>query len=256
MSTIQAPQGAHCSAPTVSSTSPPASVPDWKTAYPPEAWRRIRGEGIYPGSLLVLAAAVTVVIMSFSERLAPHKLTQNILCCALGGITGSWIYCVKWSVRAVTNKIWRYDLIIWRLVSPFLGIFLAVSVYVVLETGLMGITFTRPNAPAGGSDPKQYAYAIGFLVGLFSDDVMGKLTEVAKTLFGRSATTKQPVNEVLQEINGKPNTKQSVEMDQFPGHLGSAPGVTRTRGPRFRKPLLYPPELQAHSICIKDLTDS
>jgi hypothetical protein len=29
-------------------------------------------------------------------------------------------------------------------------------------------------------------------------------------------------------------------------HLGGAPGRTRTCGPRFRKPLLYPPELQAH----------
>ena len=28
--------------------------------------------------------------------------------------------------------------------------------------------------------------------------------------------------------------------------IAGAPGRTRTRGPRFRKPLLYPPELQAH----------
>ena len=31
-----------------------------------------------------------------------------------------------------------------------------------------------------------------------------------------------------------------------------APGVTRTPGPRFRKPLLYPPELQAHGFILND----
>ena len=30
--------------------------------------------------------------------------------------------------------------------------------------------------------------------------------------------------------------------------LGGAPGVTRTRDPRFRKPMLYPAELRAHIV--------
>ena len=176
----------------MSTTPGPQLTPDWKTAYPPEAWRRIRGEGIYLGCVLVLGAVVTAIILTMSQQLAPHPTLQRILCCALGGITGSWIYSVKWYVRAITRGIWRYDLIAWRLTSPFLGIFLAVSVYVVLETGLMGVTFVKPNSSTGiDLDPKMYAYAIGFMAGLFSDDVMGKLTEVAKTLFGKSAPKEQ-----------------------------------------------------------------
>lgn len=164
----------------------PPAIPelDWKSAYPLEAWKRIRWEGFYLAGVLVIGAIVAVIILRLAPRLENHLLTQRILCCALGGITGSWIYCVKWYIRAVTNRIWHYDMVVWRLISPFLGIFLAISVYVVLQTGLMGVTFTQQNA---ATDPKLYAYAIGFIVGLFSDDVMGKLTEVAKTLFGKSA---------------------------------------------------------------------
>lgn len=33
----------------------------------------------------------------------------------------------------------------------------------------------------------------------------------------------------------------------------SAPGVTRTPGQRFRKPLLYPPELQGQSVMLERL---
>jgi len=137
---------------------------------------------------LGLAVIVAFIIITKREILTNHPTAQNLLCCGLGGITGSWIYSVKWFVRAITHTIWRHDLIMWRLASPFLGIFLAVSVYVVIETGLLGVTFVRANAQMEpGFDPKLYAYAIGFMVGLFSDDVMGKLTEVAKTMFGRIA---------------------------------------------------------------------
>jgi hypothetical protein len=35
-----------------------------------------------------------------------------------------------------------------------------------------------------------------------------------------------------------------------------APAVTRTRGPQFRKLLLYPPELQAHPFVLNSLAKS
>src|SRR5207248_11548105 len=107
--------------------------------------------------------------------------------CALGWIASSWCYARKWSVRPISHRLCRHDLVVWRVTTPFLGIFLSVSAYAVLKAGLLGITLEQsPQA-----DPKMYAYAVGFLVGLCSDVVMGKLTEVAETLFGRT-TSRHP----------------------------------------------------------------
>jgi len=159
-----------------------ASPVEWKTAYPPEAWRRIRGEGIYLGCVLSFAVVVTTILLRMD--LTKHEVAQRFLCCALGGIAGSWIYAMKWYVRAITNHIWRHDLIVWRVTSPFMGIFLSVSAYAVVQAGLLGITFEASS----GTDPRLYAYAVGFLVGMCSDVVMGKLTEVAETVFGKTTS--------------------------------------------------------------------
>jgi hypothetical protein len=167
------------------SVTGPASqeVPtDWKSLYPPEAWKRIRAEGIYLGCVLSFAVVVSAILLKIN--LASHDVVQRFLCCALGGIAGSWIYSMKWYVRAISHHLWRHDLVVWRITSPFMGIFLSVSAYAVLNAGLLGITLEQnPRA-----DPKLYAYAVGFLTGLCSDVVMGKLTEVAETLFGRTTS--------------------------------------------------------------------
>jgi hypothetical protein len=158
----------------------------WKTIYPPEAWRRIRAEGIYLGSVLVFAVLVATIFLKKDGSL--KDTVEKLLYCGLGGITGSWIYAVKWYVRSVSGGIWKHDLIAWRLTSPFMGLFLAVSTYIIIQTGLLGVTF----ATKVDNDHKAYAYSIGFLVGLFSDDVMGKLTEVAGTLFGKARPDAAP----------------------------------------------------------------
>lgn len=163
-----------------------AHATTWKTIYPPEAWRRIRAEGIYLGSVLAFAVLVAAILLKKDGSL--KEVVTRLLYCGLGGITGSWIYSVKWYVRSVTRGIWKHDLIAWRLTSPFLGIFLAVSTYIIIQTGLLGVTF----ATKVDNDHKAYAYSIGFLVGLFSDDVMGKLTEVAGTLFGKAKPEASP----------------------------------------------------------------
>lgn len=165
---------------------PPSPQPgpalEWRSAYPPEAWRRIRAEGIYLGCVLLLAVVVATLLLLMREKLANHTITQELLCCGLGGITGSWIYAMKWYVRVISNKIWRQDLIVWRLTSPFMGIFMAVSGYVIIKAGLLGVSI------GSGTDTRFYAYGIGFLMGLFTDVLMGKLTEVAQTLFGKAAS--------------------------------------------------------------------
>jgi len=171
--------------------SAPASFPhavpedavNWRTAYPPEAWKRIRIEGVYLTFVLLAAVIVSVLMLRLDGSV--HPTAKKLLCCGLGGIIGSWIYAIRWYVKAVTSKLWAHDFIVWRLTAPFVGIFLSVSTYLMMDTGLMGVNLDQTKK----TDPG-YAYAVGFLVGLFSDDVMKKLAEVAKTVFGGDARSK------------------------------------------------------------------
>ncbi len=176
-------QTASVTAPVPATSATPVTQPlHWESVYPKEAWRRIRWEGLYLALVLLAAVVVTWLMFYVDMPSHPHPTAKRLLCCGLGGITGSWIYSIRWYTKAVTGGLWAHDFIVWRLTSPFVGIFLAVSTYLVMETGLLGVTFNKSNA-----DPSTYAYAIGFLVGLFSDDVMKKLTEVANTLFGTAS---------------------------------------------------------------------
>ncbi len=56
--------------------------------------------------------------------------------------------------------------------------------------------------------------------------------------------------EEIKKIEGRMDTCMDIasfsepQQDAKPLKINGAPGVTRTPGTRFRKPLLYPPELQ------------
>lgn len=160
---------------------PKASARDasCRSRYPDDAWRQIRREGLFLACVPLMAALVITILtlVKFDE----HDIVRAILICGLGGITGSWMYSVRVYVHSVIHGHWRSDYVVERLTTPFTGIFLAVSAYTLIETGMLGVTFSHNQ----DTDPAFYSYAIGFFVGLFSEDVMGKLTGVAKTFFGK-----------------------------------------------------------------------
>ena len=208
--------------------TPPAPAPTpevakWESAYPEEAWKRIRAEGIYLGCVLIAAVAVAFLMLRVDAQ--AHPTAKKLLCCGLGGITGSWIYAIRWYVKAVTGKLWAHDFIVWRLTAPFVGIFLAVSTYLIMETGLLGITFNKNN-----SEANTYAYAIGFLVGLFSDDVMKKLAEVAKTVFGKSTSD-----------DGKPSQGHAPQHNQGASPAGLPAGPVLVAPPAPPGPVVVAP---------------
>ena len=126
--------------------------------------------------------ALVIAILTL-VKFDQHATARAILICGLGGTTGSWMYSVRLYVHSVVRGHWRSDYVVERLTTPFTGIFLAVSAYTLIETGMLGVTFNLKP----GIDRAFYMYAIGFFVGLFSEDVMSKLTGVAKTFFGKPA---------------------------------------------------------------------
>ena len=137
-------------------------------------------EGVYLTCVPILGAIVVVVLLLV--HFDSHPTAKPILVCALGGITGSWIYAVKVYVAAVTGGRWKEDQVVERLTSPFEGIFLSVSTYAMIRSGLLGVSVTKD-----GVDPLYSSYAIGFFVGLFSVQVMGRLAGISKTLFGSTS---------------------------------------------------------------------
>src|SRR5437773_1010180 len=97
-----APQIGDALPPTAGSAAHEGPI-NWETAYPPEAWRQIRAEGIYLACVLSFAVVVSVILLRIN--LDHHEAVQRFLICALGGIAGSWIYSMKWYVRAITHHL-------------------------------------------------------------------------------------------------------------------------------------------------------
>ncbi len=153
----------------------------WASRYPDDAWKRIKLEGVFLACIPLLGALVIAILLL--GEFAAHPTVRAILICGLGGITGSWMYSVRVYVHSVMRGHWRTDYVVERLTTPFTGVFLAVSAYTLIETGMLGITFNIKQ----DSDRAFYMYAVGFFVGLFSEDVMGKLTGIAKNFFGKPA---------------------------------------------------------------------
>src|SRR5271157_2928827 len=169
-----------------STTPPAAGLPrsyardaSCRSRYPDDAWKRIRLEGLFLACIALMGLLVIAILMlvKFDE----HDTVRAILICGLGGITGSWMYSVRVYVHSVIHGHWHSDYVVERLTTPFTGVFLAISAYTLIETGMLGVTFSHNQ----NTDPAFYSYAIGFFVGLFSEDAMGKLTGVAKTFFGK-----------------------------------------------------------------------
>lgn len=160
--------------------SPAAIAGDrWASRYPDDAWKRIKLEGVFLACVPLLAALVIAILLL--GQFTGHATVRAILICGLGGITGSWMYSVRVYVHSVMRGHWRSDDVVERLTTPFTGVFLAVSAYTLIETGMLGVTFNVKQQ----TDPAFYMYAVGFFVGLFSEDVMGKLTGIAKNFFGK-----------------------------------------------------------------------
>lgn len=96
-----------------------------------------------------------------------------------GGTLGGAIFSLKWLVHSVAKNTWNMDRHLWRIMTPILSSAIALLFFVLLNTDI----FTIETAKCSSI---YKAYGIGALVGYFSDNAIGKLTEIAQVLFGSS----------------------------------------------------------------------
>lgn len=184
-------------------------VGEWESKYPAQAIKEIRMEAIYVSSVFVLYSVAVFVGLYYSSEgsavvLTPLQDPKNALgeviheaassskcngrwlpasflgfCCAwAGGGVGGSLYGLKWMYHSVAKRIWHQDRRLWRILTPHISAALATFMVLVISSGLISV-FDRDVAVRHID-----VLAFSFLVGLFSDKALAKLSEVADTLFG------------------------------------------------------------------------
>ncbi len=155
---------------------------DWRSRYDDEARNCIRWEAAY--LTLVFAAAVVAIFLvwwGYPQRRMGLTDERNITftrhcLSALSGVFGGVLFAMKWLYHSVAKQIWNLDRRWWRYFTPVISGGLAFAMILVIRS-------------FGGFDPNLVSsngrtIAVGFLIGLFSDNALAKLAEVAQTLFG------------------------------------------------------------------------
>lgn len=159
---------------------------DWKSRYDGEANKEIKKERNYllillsvSFSLLTLAGlyykgCILNTDCSFIE-IKPYVFG------IIGGLLGGTIFSMKWLVHSVAKNTWNIDRQLWRILTPLLSATISLLIIVILNSEIFA-------SEVGKSYTSYKSFGIGFLAGYFSDNAIGKLTEIAQVLFGSSST--------------------------------------------------------------------
>jgi hypothetical protein len=160
---------------------------EWETRYPPQAVSEIRWEAIY--LLILMFFALLVIFATWKEWvsnilsvppesvLTLKQYTYYTASGMLGGVT----FDIKYFYRSVARGWWHQDRRIWRMMSPFLAMTIALIVGAMIDAGLMA---TQASISGAAS------VTIGFLAGYFADHAVGKMYEIAMVIFGKTAAVK------------------------------------------------------------------
>lgn len=136
----------------------------------------------FEGWTLTFALLIAVGLIFFLWRLSEASWSWIVMA-GLAGIIGGLLHSLKWFYRTISSGEWESDQVWWRFMNPLVSGVMGLSIYVIFRSGI--------EAKAGGQSlPGSegfYAYSIGFLTGLFADNAMSKLRDIAYVLFGPTA---------------------------------------------------------------------
>jgi hypothetical protein len=140
---------------------------------------RQRLEGWVLGTALLASVSLTFSLWQFSA-----KLWCCLVLAGLAGIIAGLLHSLKWFYKTIGDGEWEWDRGWWRLMNPLVCGVMGLSIYIVLRSGI------QAKVAADGTQPGMegfYAYGVGFLTGLFADNAMNKLRDIAYVLFGPTA---------------------------------------------------------------------
>jgi len=102
---------------------------------------------------------------------------RNYAYFAFAGMLGGTVFGIKYLYRVVARGYWHEDRRLWRLLSPWLSLCVAVVFGTLIEADWISLKGIQSGAGR---------VAIGFLVGYFSDSALAKMHELAEVIFGPS----------------------------------------------------------------------
>ncbi|HEG43313.1 MAG TPA: hypothetical protein ENH94_04605 [Phycisphaerales bacterium] len=169
----------------------------WQSKYSDaKAKRQIRYEAVYTIILLVIAPAFLLIIWQYkcSVADADHGKSMlldandcNLLCryayAWAAGLYGGAVFATKWLYHSIGKGFWHSDRWGWRILSPLVSSAVAVAFIWIIDAEFITIF----NKEAAQETPVVLASA--FLIGLFSDGAIAKMSDIADALFG--TTTKK-----------------------------------------------------------------
>jgi hypothetical protein len=116
----------------------------------------------------------------FGWHLTPARETLFFLVVALSGALGGLIHTIRSLSWYVGNRDFRWSWVPFNLMLPIVGALGGTVFYLVLRAGLFSPSTTASNASPFGFS------AVAVLVGLFSEQAMEKLRQVASNFFADS----------------------------------------------------------------------
>lgn len=160
------------------------NIGEWKSKYDNDARSEIRIDAIYVGSVFILTLLALVLTWKGSIY---HFLADGCTDCSqekfnqyafffLGGVLGGTMFGLKYLYQVVARGLWNIDRRLWRIFSPFLSGGAAVAIGGLFDSGLLGLSIK--------SSTTSFYFSMGFISGYFADKALGKMQEIADTVFG------------------------------------------------------------------------
>jgi hypothetical protein len=176
---------------------------DWETKYPAAAIYQIWGEAAYIIAVMAICLYAVFYIVFFTDNdgiLNDRPIFWGLLGAWAAGALGGCCNVIKWMYHLVAKRLWHQDRRLWRILSPILSGVVALFMTFLTTSGLFQFFdksfIHQPLAVMGFS----------FLVGLFTDNALKKMAEIAAILFSVSdrITNKK-------EQHGKPPEEKPSE---------------------------------------------
>ena len=165
-------------------------IGNWESRYnDPVAKKAIRWERNYLilifWSSIILPILVSLFLFFFSSQTGFDctNLKKYYFAWA-GGTLGGTMFSAKWLIHSIAKYNWNIDRQIWRILTPHLSAALALIFIILINSEMLNIA-----TPISLTIHK--CYGIGFLVGYFSDNAIGKLTELAQVVFGSGSSQRK-----------------------------------------------------------------
>lgn len=156
---------------------------DWKSRYDEIALGHISWEKKYLLALMIAMASVSIIIgvIILSEfidnKFIMSSKVHSYFYAWVGGTFGGIVFAGKWLYHTVARGFWNIDRRLWRILTPHLSGLLALFIVVIFSSDIFNEAQTYSIHKSCG---------IGFLVGYFSDNAIGKLSELANVFFAKN----------------------------------------------------------------------